>query len=548
MLADTNGDGIVDFVPGKIVVPDHPTASQNAAAADIAARIGFATTGFTPPIVIRTADDWRDGPRIYVGRPSPVELESEEGGVFAENGNLVIAGHDDAGLLAAAEAFAARAPYLWRVPGERLTAIAEAVNRQAAGAGAQATGLTYVKGKAGINRAILQSATAVTSAAIEAILSNTQFANVHQIVVGNVSATNPKPLPPMPAAQAAAGAAAEAPAADGADGAAGPARLDLAALYTMRGLFRGTPRMPIPSNLDSHLYIPEGEAGIAMANLAARMGMETTGITLPLATPVDAAVAREIRTKSVVPESSEVGKEAVRKLKEESPSEPAIPAGQGELRIVDKAFGRQPSVLVRGDETAALGLLAGHLPNLWEPGKQNLSIEEIRYDLHRFFSLRSSAGQASVALYRLDKWAEEIKSPRNVEAKVFVDIADPALKELVRKELQTRLGVNDVKVEAASLHAGTQCCEKLPALHYHEPGYQFHQGTPAFQEDVRDSVGRHAAAESGQRRAAQVERPREGPGARKRRTGSSPQPKKTARGSPAEAKPGNRPLCASNPV
>src|SRR5579863_1978181 len=72
MLADTNGDGIVDFVAGKIVVPDHPTAAQNAAAADLAARIGFGTTGFTPPVVIGTADDRRDGPRIYIGRPAPL--------------------------------------------------------------------------------------------------------------------------------------------------------------------------------------------------------------------------------------------------------------------------------------------------------------------------------------------------------------------------------------------------------------------------------------------------------------------------------------------
>jgi hypothetical protein len=492
MLSDTNGDGIIDFVPGKIVVPERPSAAQNAAAADIAARIGFATTGFTPPMVISAADDRGAGPRIYVGRPSPVELQTEEGGVFGENGNLVVAGHDDAGLLAAAEALAARAPYLWRIPGDRLIAIAEAINRQAAGAHAEATGFTYLKGKAGINRAFLKSSAAVTSAALDAVLNNAQFANVHQIVVGNVTATNPKPpalIPNAPVAAAPAGdapAAAEAPAGDAGDGggAAGPARLDLATLYTMRGLFRGTPRMPIPSNLDGQLYVPAGAAGIAMANLAARMGMETTGITLPLATPADSAAVRDIRTKSVVTESSDVGKEAARKLKDESPAEPAIPSGEGELRIVDKAFGRQPSVLVRGNEDAALGLLASHLPNLWEPGKQNLSIEEIRYDLHRFFSLRSSAGQASVALYRLDKWAEEIKSPRSVEAKVFVDVADPGLHDLIAKELKARLGGADVKVETASLHAGTQCCEKLPALHYREPGYQFHQGVPAFQEDV----------------------------------------------------------------
>ncbi len=485
MLADTNGDGIVDFISGKIVVPDRPSAAQNAAAADLAARIGFATTGFTPPVVIPESEDRGGGARIYIGRSSPVELQPEEGGVFAVGGNLVIAGRDDAGLLAAAEAYSARAPFLWRIGGERLSALAESIDRQASGARAQATGFTFLKGKAGVNRAFFQVSTEVPRSALESILNDAKFANVHELVAGGTNAVNQKPLPAAPAAQPAAAAAPDAaPGADGGEAGAGPARLDLATLYTMRGLFRGTPRMPVPSNLDSQLYVPAGAAGIAMANLAARMGMETTGISIPLATPADTAQVREIRTKSIVPESSEIGKEAARKLREESPSEPPIPTGQGELRVVDKAFGRQPAVVVRGDEAAALGLLSDHLPNLWEPGKQHLSIEEIRYDLHRFFSLRSSAGQASAALYRLDKWAEEIKSPRNVSAKVFVEIADPALKETIRKELQSKFGVNDVAVETASLHAGTQCCEKLPALHYREPGYQFHQGTPAFQEDV----------------------------------------------------------------
>lgn len=486
MVADTNGDGIADFVAGKIVVPDDPSAPENAAAADLAARVGFATTGFTPPVVIRASEDRHDGPRIVIGGKSPVELQTEEGGVFADGADLIIAGHDDAALLAAAEAFASRAPYLWRVPGARLAAIAEAVNREAPSAHAEATGFTYLKGKAGINRVILKISGNVPATALANVLKTAPFLNVHEIVAGDLRASDEKPLPAMPAQPGGRGGAtaAETPAADAGEGAAAPARLDLATIYTMRGLFRGTPRMPIPSNLDGQLYVPAGAAGVAMANLAARMGMETTGITIPLATPAITTTPRDVRTKSVVPESSDLGKEAARELKEESPGEPPIPAGEGELHIVDKAFGRQPAVLVRGDEAAALRLLADHLPNLWEAGKRNLSIEELRYDLHRFFSLRSSAGQASVALYRLDKWAGEIKSARDVEAKVFVDIADPGLRGLIRDELKSRLHVADVKVETASLHAGTQCCEKLPALHYREPGYQYHQGTPAFQEDV----------------------------------------------------------------
>lgn len=468
MLLDTNGDGLADFVAGKVVVPANPTAAENAAAADIAARLGFATTGFTPPIVISADEDRHDGPRIYVGRSapaSPVTLETGEGGVFSIGENLAIIGRDDAGLLAAAEAFAARAPYIWRVPGERLSAVG------------RLTGIVYAKGNAGIVRAILEPGT--PDAALDAGLNN--LANVHELVSGSVSATSAKPLAPIPAASVT--TPAEAP-----EGENGPARLDLATLYTMRGLFRGMQRMPMPSNLDAQLYVPEGRAGIAMANLAARMGLETTGITLPLATPASAVNVREIRTKSVIAEGSEIANAAISRLHEEARL-PEAPLGtrEGELRVIDHAFGRNPAVLVRGDQTgeaAAFGLESDHFPNFWDAGKQYLSLEEIRYDLHRFFSLRSAAGQASVALYRLDKWAEQIKGARDVTAKIYVDVAEAGLKDIARKELQTRLGVSDVKVETGSLHAGTQCCEKLPALHYREPGYAFHQGTPAFQEDL----------------------------------------------------------------
>jgi hypothetical protein len=503
MVIDTNGDGIADFVPGKVVVPASPSAAENAAAADFAGRIGFATTGLTLPIVISASEDHGDGPRIYVGRNSvPARytgevtelmnrLESDAGGVFVLDGNLVVLGHEDTGLLAAAEAFASRAPSIWKVNGEKFGALAQAVNGSA-----MLTGVTYLKGKAGVNRAYVQSSSQVTKEAIAAVLANGRFGSVHEIQVAAegtvVSAINSTALEAIAAPPPA--ATGESDGGGGDDAAAGPARLDLATIYTMRGLFRGTARMPIPSNLDGQLYVTEGSRGIAMANLAARMGLETTGISLPLATPAPQATARDVRTKAVVDARTDLGKLALGKMGEEDPAaeqaDPALASGEGELRIVDKAFGRQPALLVEGDDagaTAALELLNGHFPNIWEPGKQFASLEEIRYDLHRFFSLRSSAGQAAVSLYRLGKWADEVKASggaKSAEAKVFVDVADPKLAGMVRKELQAQLGISNVKVEIGSLHAGTQCCQRLPALHYQEPGYQFHQGEPTFQEDV----------------------------------------------------------------
>src|SRR5713101_3954469 len=111
ILSDTNGDGLIDFIAGKVVVPAHPSAPENAAAADIAARLGFETTGFTPPVVIAATEDRFDGPRIYVGAEAAPskhsaliaerrnQLQPEEGGVFEIESGLIVLGHDDAGLL-----------------------------------------------------------------------------------------------------------------------------------------------------------------------------------------------------------------------------------------------------------------------------------------------------------------------------------------------------------------------------------------------------------------------------------------------------------------
>ena len=490
MLIDSNGDGIIDAIAGKIVVPSNPSAAVNTAAAELAARVGFASTGLTPPLVITAAQDRNDGPRIWIGSgAAPVKyasqiaaflnrLQQDEGGVFELDGNLVVLGQNDAGLLAAAEAYASRAPFLWKMAGEKLTAIADLVKQNSV-----LTGLSYRNGIAGVSRAFLRSDSAVSSAALEAALKTPRLEQVHELVVIakdglSISYASDKALPAIPPA-------APTPPTDAAAEAT-PARLDLATLYTMRGLFRGTPKMPIPSNLDSQLYIPAGKAGTEMANLAARMGLETTGITLPLAKTATGAAIRDVRTKSVIAGENSLTREALRKLTVQS-----LAAGEGELRIVEQAFGRQATVLARGDEagaSAALGLLSSHFPNLWEPGKQYGSLEEIRYDLHRFFSLRSGSGQASAALYRLNQWMDLIKQSgapvRDVEAKVFVDIADPGLQNFVRTQLQTKLGIANAKVEVAGLHAGLKCCSHLPTLHYTAPGRQFQEAEPSFEENI----------------------------------------------------------------
>ena len=60
---------------------------------------------------------------------------------------------------------------------------------------------------------------------------------------------------------------------------------------------------------------------------------------------------------------------------------PQLKAGEGELRVVDRAFGNGPALLVRGDtkgSAAAVDYGSQHLPYLWAPSKKQASVEEIR--------------------------------------------------------------------------------------------------------------------------------------------------------------------------
>jgi hypothetical protein len=499
MLTDTNGDGIADFIAGKVVVPAQPSAADNTAAANLAARLGFGTTGLTPPIVVTEATAPAGGPKIWVRKFGPDdsaafggELEKDEGAVIAiGGGNLAIVANEEEGLLAAADAYSARAPYQWKVPGDKLSAIADAVRAAAPGSNVELSAITYLRGKAGVHRAFLRSRDAIPAAALQTALASEHLASIHMLqALNGASAVNSKPEAAAASTPAGGNAA---PAADAAGAAAGaaaaPARLDLATLYTSRGLFNGAGRIPVPATLNSHLYVPGGAAGTAMANLAARMGLETTGLTLPIGSPIGAAAPRDVRTPPVLAGDAPLTQEAERKLRAQdtaaAQSETALAPGEGELRIVDDAFGRRAAVLTRGNEAgaaAALSLLSDRFPNLWEQGKQYLSVEEIRHDLHQFFSLRSSAGQAAAALYHLDRWMKQFDSAgvKDVKAEIYTDVDDPGLAGFARQQLH----LSNAEVKTGSLHAGTQCCDRNPDLHLRSAEAPFHQAAPTFTEDL----------------------------------------------------------------
>jgi hypothetical protein len=526
LLQDTNADGIPDAVCGHIIVSAIPSAAENAAAANLAARIGYESSALTLPIVVQgqpkpVTGCTGDAKNIWVGagslpaasaasvRPILSSLGLGEGAIVAVDGGVAVIAPDPVGLLAAGDAYAARSPYLWTIPGDKTLLLAKNINDAFTAAkqniSVELTALIFSQAAPGVRRAVLQLKGSTDAMAVQKLLRPEEGTPVSlssarevEIMLGDTPLTltnsnanvRPGALPAMP------------------DTSGGDTRsLDLARLYTIKGLLTGSAKKPIPSGTAAKLYVPAGVRGVAMANLAARMGLETVGITLPIAFPDSGLTPSQVQSASVSVDGSPAADHLKDILSAKSNTDldkltpgsyktatnvSALAAGEGELRVVEHGFGKADAILVRGDDagaSAALNYASEHLPYLWEPNKRFASNEEIRDDLRHLFSLKSDIGQATAALYHLDQWSQELAKTHpgkfaSVRAEIDVDQADPALQGFAKKLLASRLHADRIEVVTGNLHAGIKCCAGEVPQHLQSDVIPFKPSAPTFAEDL----------------------------------------------------------------
>ena len=535
MIQDTNGDQIADAICGHVIVPRSPSAAENTAAANFAARLGYETSALTLPVVIAaTAQIAKSCPaekaNLWIGREAwyaaantvadqeIAQFQIGEGGVFSVPGGFLIAG-SDSGLLAAADAYSSRAPYQWSVQGEKLQAIARIINtrleNQKVDATVELVAVTYQSGQPGIRRAVLQVAGSADMAAVQKALDAVEGESpLRAITAREVELRMATGLPlVLSGGGVRVGAGTQVATSPAETGARGgdttepPRLLDLHELFGIHGLLTGNQKKLVPESVSSKLYVPAGEPGIAMANLAARLGLETTGITLPIALPDVGASAVQVRSAAVIsgetlltqhaedllgaPSGTAMDKILPGQFAKDGAAELAtLKLGEGELRVVDRAFGANPALLVRGDSSgtiAALDYLSQRLPYLWEPSKKFTGLEEMRLDLANFFSIRSSTGQATAAMFLLDQWMGELtsggKRVTSAKAEVDVDESDPKLAKFIHDQIAAKLKTSKVEVKTGNLHAGTKCCGSDPDLHNISQVVPFKEAEPTFRDD-----------------------------------------------------------------
>ena len=492
-VRDSNGDGLADVVAARVIVPAAASADEIQGAANIAARLGFETTALTLPIVVRdrdvTAPASIDLP-ILVGRANTfVERLAAQGQVDLKSlgkgqgliaivrsplgggDGVLVAGADDEGTLSAANELAVRLPRLWSMGGIALAGVEEQTARHlkskgvAAGA-ASVWSLLVDRDRRGIATATVRvpvpaGQIAAATKAMEDLdrahrfgqePRTLNFANVAETAVefwaggkaagrtvvrrsGLNSRTLTPPIDPDELAP-------DSPGERGAQAAAPPApakTFDLADAYTIDGWYGDGYRDLIPDRADTSLIVGEAADSLGAAHIAARLGLETTGITLPLVKRHDKVrdATREPspilvgRTNRLVEELVKIGKARVDDLR----------PGDGVVQVVPRAFGNATATVVAGGDAAGTDAaslyLARRAPYLWDVERGAFTLDDLKTQAAKFFQAKSGAGQAGQAVRALDGILADLKGKtvESFEAKLFLESADPKLDAFLAGEI-----------------------------------------------------------------------------------------------------------------
>ena len=406
---------MADAVVARVIVPAQPAREDVAGATTIAARLGYETSALTLPIVIREneiAQAAAVGLPILVGRENAfvkklvaqgaVDIQALKPGqglvavVRSPLGGadgVVVVGGDDAGTLSAAIELGARLPRVWAMSGTTLDAVTEAAakylqSKGVSSAKATVPSIVVDSDRRGIARLTVQvhvsdGEVARAAAAIKDLdaahhrgqeskvldFQNAAETTFEIVAGGKVQAhaavarsgLNPRTLTPpidpdelAPDSPGNRGAAAT-PAAP----AAGQKSFDLSTAYSIEGWFGDAYADLIPDRTDTTVLIGDAGESVGAGQIAARLGLESTGIVLPIAQLADKVrdIAREPspilvgRSNPFVTRLVTLGRARVNDLQ----------PGEGTVEIVRHAFDNTTATVVAGGDAMGTDAAANYL-------------------------------------------------------------------------------------------------------------------------------------------------------------------------------------------
>lgn len=507
LARDTNGDGVADRLVARLVVPTSPTTGDMDAATNIAGRLGFETSEAVLPVLLRDSDTLSAGTLpVLVGRlnarvvdlaarglVSLKELQPGQGLValvqLPSGGGpaIVVAGADDEGTIAAGAEFGARLPRLWGMTGVTLGMVEQQLAQFVKSKRVTAqlpfiTSLVVDRDRRGIAQVVVRLPVSAAEAprALEAFRQLDgahrlgrepqvlNFINVGEtavdVVVGEQVAgrasvlragLNPRTLtPPIDPDELAAGSPGDRGRSAETSTAAGKV-FDLTNTYSIDGWLGDGYADLIPDRTETTLVLGRDADAVNAAHIATRLGLESTGITLPITRAVGRIndPALEVspilvgRDNPLVDTLAKIGRVRLTDLK----------PGQGLVQVVPRAFGGQTSTVVVGSDAAgteaASRYLAERLPFVWDVRRGSLKLEDVATEMTRFLQARSGAGQASLMLSELDKALDGIVATgiQSADVSLFLESSNPVTDALVAARVREKLKIQTVTVKSRGM-------------------------------------------------------------------------------------------------
>jgi hypothetical protein len=519
-LEDQNGDGVTDAIRGRIVLPAVAAPDEIASAANFAARFGFETSALTPGLVATDSGLTPDAntPLLLIGASNRLvtRLQSEgkldvgslspgQGAIamvpraFGGADAVVVTGADGAGMIAVGEAASARLPYLWELRSDTVQKVEDDLGAFLADHHLHASTIgarlaVYQRNSERIARLRVQAdldSKADSDAAVRVLQVladahgvgkavfderaadrlNYYGLDVLEVKVGSAVVAIPRFGPPyktnfpkdawLPR----------------------PKDLSLATFYAKEGILaddRG--KDFIPDRTETTVIVGNDATGaVATVELAARIGMESTGVSLPLV-----KVERDIADLSKTPNPILIGAaQAVASL----PVAKSLSNGEGGIDVVDKAFGAFPAVVVSGGDVAGLNAatsyLAGHVPYVWSTTRGDLDFTQIADEVRQFLRARSGAGQAARATVELMDALDSLKGKTlaSLDVKAFLEEGSSEFGRYLESIGKQRTGGAAVTASVSSRYGPVEVFRDSPDL-----GWEVDELRQRFRDDVLSRV------------------------------------------------------------
>src|SRR5207248_225481 len=141
---------------------------------------------------------------------------------------------------------------------------------------------------------------------------------------------------------------------------------DLSSFYANEGALGDSDNNLIPDRVDVVLSA-DGDGVDGVVDLAARLGLESTGIEVPIAKTAKALGALESEPLLVLIGASHPAVDQL--IRTRKWTRPDLQPGEGLIEVVKKAFGEKSALIVTGGDAAgvrrALAQLSERFPHIW---------------------------------------------------------------------------------------------------------------------------------------------------------------------------------------